>query len=59
MLAKINSFKMRYGFVNQILDVHKLNAVALKMMMMSNSHWHILEKCKILLTLGYRHQQRL
>ncbi len=46
---------MRYEFVNQTLDVHKPNAVALKMIMMLNSHQYILEKCRILITLGYWH----
>ena len=59
MLAKVNSFKMRYGFVDRTLDVYKPNAVALKMIIMSNSYWHILEKWKIVLTLGHWHKQRL
>ena len=38
VLAKTNSFRMRYEFIDQTLDVHKSNTVALKIMIMSNSH---------------------
>lgn len=42
---------MSYGFINQTLDKFKTNiVVALKEMIMPNSHWHILEKCIALLT---------
>ena len=38
VLAKTNSFRIRYGFVDQTLDIRKSNTVVLKMMMMSNFH---------------------
>ena len=46
MLVKTNSFRMRYGFVQQTLDVCKTNALMiLKIIIMLNTHLHILEKC--------------
>ena len=55
MLAKINNFRIRYGFIDWILDVHKPNIVTLKMIIMLNFYWHTLEKCRILLMLGDQH----
>lgn len=36
MLAKTNSFRMRYKFINQTLDVCKSNTIVLKIMIISN-----------------------
>ncbi len=52
MLARTNGFRIRYGFMQRTLDSCKANAMALKMIMMSNSHQDTLEKCRILLMLG-------
>ncbi len=44
MLAETKSFKMRYRFIYQTLDVYKANTVALKMMMILNFYWYIYKK---------------
>lgn len=51
MLAKINNFKIRYGFVNQILQICKANiVVALKKRIIPRSQQYMLEKyCQLLM----------
>lgn len=41
-LAKTNSYKIKYRFVYQTIDICKANAdIALKIMIILNSNWHI------------------
>lgn len=51
VLAKTNSFRIKYKFVQQTLNVYKANLIALKMIIMSNFYKHILKKYRILLKL--------
>lgn len=53
MLSKTNNFQIKYKIVNQILEIYKTNIITLKIIMILNSYWHTLEKCKILLKLRY------
>ena len=44
MLAKSNSFQIRYGFIHRALNINKPNIIALKMIIISSSHAHIFKK---------------
>lgn len=45
----MNNFKIKYGFINQILNICKANAVIVrKMIIMFNFYQYVLKKQKIL-----------